>query len=114
MLRYMQCCPGCGAKLDPEVVPILRAHSFSCPFCAAPLRVASSHSGVIYITSLIFSVGLTLRLRFHNVGFALTAILGSGLIFVVLCFIIGLIRPAKLELQPPKESTRRLHNWPPK
>jgi len=110
MLRYMQCCPSCGAKLGSETIPILRAYSFSCPFCGAPLRVAAYHSGVIYLTSIMFSVALTLYLGFRDLAFALITILGSGLIFVVLCFIVGLIRPAKLELRPPKNSTLRLHD----
>jgi predicted RNA-binding Zn-ribbon protein involved in translation (DUF1610 family) len=112
MLRYVQCCPSCGAKLDPKTVPILSAYSFSCPVCGAPLRVAAEHSGVIYVASLIFSGALAFYLGFRDLAFALVTILGSLLIFVGLCAIVGLVRPARLELRPPRDSSLRLRDGP--
>ena len=112
MLRYTVWCPSCGAKLDPKTLPILRAYSFSCPFCAAPIRVAAEHLGVVYVMSLIFSVALTFYLGFRGLAFALITILGSGLVLMALSIIIGLIWPAKLELRPSKDSTLRLRDGP--
>ena len=112
MLRYMQSCPSCGARLDPKIVPILNAHSFSCPICGAPLRVAVEHLGAVYVISLIFSGALTLYLGFRGLAFALITILGSALILLASSFIIGLVWPARLELRPAKDSTLRLRDRP--
>jgi len=112
MLRYMPCCPSCNARLDPKTIPILRAYSFSCPICGAPLRVAAAHLGVVYVMSLIFSAALTFYLGLRGLTFALITILGSGLVLLASSVIVGLIWPAKLELRPSKDSTLRLRDGP--
>jgi hypothetical protein len=112
MRRYMQWCPSCDARFDPKTAPILSAHSFSCPFCGAPLRIAADHMGIVYVISLIFSVFLTFHLGFRGFTFALIAIPGSGLIFLASYAIIGLVRPARVELRPPSDSSLRLPNGP--
>jgi hypothetical protein len=112
MPRYTQWCPSCGARFDAKTAPILHAHSFSCPFCGAPLRVAADYMGVVYVISLILSLALTFHLGFRGLAFALISILGSGLIFLALSFIIGLLRPARVELRPRTDLSLRFPKGP--
>ena len=100
MLRYMYCCPSCGAKFDPRTVSSLHAHSFSCPSCGAPLHVAANHPEAIFVASVILSVALTFYLGFRGL---VVTILGFGLIWVLLSFIVGLVWPPKVELRPPTD-----------
>ena len=108
MARYTRLCPSCGAEIDRKTVPVLKAHSFSCPFCGAPPRVTTDHVGVALVISPILSAALTLLLGFRGLIFALITIIGSGLIFLTLAFIEGLVRPARLELRPPTDLSLRL------
>lgn len=112
MLRYVPCCPSCGERLDPKTLPILKAYSFPCPICGAPLRFAAEHLGMVYVISLICAAALTLYLGFRGLSFALITILESGLVLITLSVIIGLIWPAKLELRPSRDSTLRLRDGP--
>jgi hypothetical protein len=64
MARYTRLCPSCGAEIDRKTVPVLKAHSFSCPFCGAPPRVTTDHVGVALVISPILSAALMLLLGF--------------------------------------------------
>jgi|HubBroStandDraft_1064217.scaffolds.fasta_scaffold778462_1 hypothetical protein len=68
--------------------------------------------GIVYVVSLVVSVSLALLVRLHGLLFALAAILGSVSGFVVWYTIIGLIRPAKVELRPPTDLPVRFPDRP--
>jgi hypothetical protein len=108
MSRYTRLCPSCGGKLDAKTAPILSPSSYSCPFCGVPLQVASDNTGAAYAISLVLSAALTFYLGFRGFMFGLLTILGSLLVLLALSFIQGLVRPARLELRPPTDSSLRL------
>jgi hypothetical protein len=68
--------------------------------------------GIVYAVSLVVSVSLALLVRLHGLLFVLAAILGSVLGFVVWYAIIGLIRPARVELRPPTDLPVRFPDRP--
>jgi predicted RNA-binding Zn-ribbon protein involved in translation (DUF1610 family) len=113
MSRYVQWCPSCGTRLPPDKIPVLRAYSFSCPFCGAPLRLAARHEGARLAGSLILSLIVTFLLGFRGLTLVLVAIAGFLLLYLFISpFMLGFVDPAKIELRPPTDSPLRFPTGP--
>ena len=68
--------------------------------------------GVVYVASLVLSLALGFTLGLRGLALTLITILGSVLGFIVAYAIIGLVRPARVELHPPTDLRVRFPDAP--
>jgi hypothetical protein len=100
---YTQWCPSCGKDLPNDLDRFSNVGYFSCPFCAAPLRVTARHRGAIYATSIVVSYAISFLWGFRSWNLLLFGIVGSVPTNLAIHFCVGLAWPAKVALRQPTD-----------
>lgn len=108
-----QWCPSCGAQLKSDSVPIVKAYSFSCKFCHAPLRIQPMHHlGILYGASVVIAAVLALLLNFHGIPFFVVILFGSLPVYFTISMLLTVGHPPKIVLRPPTDFIVRFPSGP--
>jgi hypothetical protein len=109
---YTQWCSSYGKDLPESMDRFRNISHFSCPLCAAPLRVAPRHLGAIYAISIVVSYVITFLCGFRSWNLLIAGILGSVPADLAINVCVGPARPPRVTLRQPTEFPFRFPTRP--